>query len=273
MNDLFKLLEYESKAISHWFEQASLEGKGTPQEVSDRRESAVAEFLRRYFPFPYRVAKGNIVDSFGGRSASIDCVLLNPSHPYTVTRDSRYSMIFADGVDAAIEVKPDLCSEAEIHRGLRQLRSVKKLLRVSAGVLKNKVTDGQYSTARTIPSFIFGVNAYKDIRLLVEKIVEFYEAESVPAIERVDFIVIGGRCLLLNSRTDGYFQMKCGGQGMFLVDTGNATLAAFLYWLNHVPVAQLRMGSPVLEAYIPWRLDQVTTFEDLNARLASIDAA
>ena len=273
MDDLFKLLELESKEIAHLFERASLEGKGTPQEVADRREAAVAGFLQKFFPFPYRIAKGNIVDSHGGRSASIDCLLLNPSHPHTVGAESKYSMIFADGVDAAIEVKPYLNSDNEIVRGLRQIRSVKKLRRVSTGVLSYKVTAEQQTTARTIPSFIFGIDTYKDTRLLVEKIVDFYEAESVPAIEQFDFIVIDDRCLILNSKANGYFQANPETEGICFVETGKATLAAFLYWLNRIPGAQLRMGKPVLDAYIPWSVDTMKTFHDLNARLAKIKAA
>lgn len=107
MNKLSELLKVEAKEIAASFEKASIEGEGTPQEVSDRREEVVKGFLMKYFPFPYRVVKGNIIDSFGNRSNSIDCIVLNPSHPHTVDPlNGKASIIFADGVDFAIEVKP-----------------------------------------------------------------------------------------------------------------------------------------------------------------------
>ena len=36
MNNLIELLKFEAKNINNLFEQASIEGEGTPQEVSDR---------------------------------------------------------------------------------------------------------------------------------------------------------------------------------------------------------------------------------------------
>ena len=85
MNNLIKLLNSESDEINHLFEKAQIEGEGTPQEVSDRRENALTNFLKKFFPFPYRIAKGNIRDSFGKHSMSIDCIVLNPNHPYTTS--------------------------------------------------------------------------------------------------------------------------------------------------------------------------------------------
>ena len=65
MNNLIKLLKIEGTEINHFFEKASFEGEGTPQEVSDRGKGTLTSFLKKYFPFPYRIAKGNIRDSYG----------------------------------------------------------------------------------------------------------------------------------------------------------------------------------------------------------------
>ncbi len=74
--------------------------------MSDWREETVKSFLEKYFPFPHRIVKGNIIDTFGRRSDSIDCIVLSPAHPYTIDNISKKaSVIFADGVDYAIEVK------------------------------------------------------------------------------------------------------------------------------------------------------------------------
>ncbi|SHN93087.1 hypothetical protein BHECKSOX_2111 [Bathymodiolus heckerae thiotrophic gill symbiont] len=63
MSNLLDLLKIESNELAVSFKKASIEGQGTPQEVSDRRETAVKKLLEKYFPFPFRIAKGNISDS------------------------------------------------------------------------------------------------------------------------------------------------------------------------------------------------------------------
>ena len=54
-NKLLRILDIESEKLSTAFRMASLEGKGTPQEVADRRENAFVAFLKKYFPFPTTV--------------------------------------------------------------------------------------------------------------------------------------------------------------------------------------------------------------------------
>ena len=168
--------------------KASIEGRGTPQEVADRRESVVQKFIAKYFPFPFRIAKGNIVDSFGNRSASIDCIILNPEHPHTVSDSRLYSVILADGTDFAVEIKPDLTSQVEIERALRQIRSVKNLSRAtnSLPVEGNK---------GKIHGIIFSNTTYSDIGLLLTHILNFYKTENVKRIHQFDMIIVNNRFL------------------------------------------------------------------------------
>ena len=166
MNEkLLRLLQLASTQMINEFAKASIEGEGTPQEVADRNEGYVSSFFRKYFPYPYRVEKGNIIDSFGKKSMSIDCLILNPSHPYTVdANNNKASVIFADGVDYAIEIKSKLSSKDEIARALKQIQSVKKLRRVRNGVLNPYNLDEiQLECSKTIPSFIFANETYASI--------------------------------------------------------------------------------------------------------------
>jgi len=271
MEDFLKLLEFESKEINHLFEKASIEGKGTPQEVSDRRETAVKKFLEKYFPFPYRIAKGNIIDSYGKRSNSIDCIILNPSHPYTVSDDEKYSIIFADGVDIAIEVKPDLSKESEIERSLSQIASVKRLRRKRNGLLlKSKFSDGAYSNSYTIPTFIFGNKTYKNIKLLVEKIVNYYTKNGTPKNEQFDFLVVNNELVLFNSKKDSYFTLPNGVEGICYLELGDKTLPFFLMYLNGLPQSAPRMNSTVLEHYFNFDSMNYKGFTDLNKKLLEI---
>lgn len=135
MDDLYDLLREEALQLSSEFRKASIQGRGTSHEVAEFRENAVQAFIGRYFPFPHRIAKGKVRDSFGNIAASIDCVICAPNHPYTVSARDKFSLLFAEGVDSVIEVKPNIADRAELHRALEQGLSVKKLRRATTSML------------------------------------------------------------------------------------------------------------------------------------------
>ncbi|MDD4151539.1 MAG: hypothetical protein PHR68_02915 [Candidatus Gracilibacteria bacterium] len=271
MDKLYEILKFEAEEINYLFEKASIEGEGTPQEISDRREIVVKKFLEKFFPFPFKVAKGNIIDSYGLKSQSIDCIILNPSHPYTISNEEKYSIIFADGVDVAIEVKPDMSSETEIIRSLQQIQSVKKLNKIRDGILlKSNHTTDYLNNAKKIPTFIFGTKASKDIRLLIEKIVNYYVNNSVPKNEQFDYIIINNRFIIYNSRKDSYFNLNNNLEGIFFVEYGKMTLLYFLLLLNKIPKSEPTMSSSVLEHYIDNNDVTFKQFEDLNFKLLGI---
>lgn len=269
MKDLHDLLEMESCELDLRFKKSSIEGKGTPQEVSDRRESVVKKFLEKYFPFPFRVAKGNIVDSAGRRSASIDCLVLNPEHPYTVSEDNNFSVILADGVDFAIEVKPDLTSKQEIERALKQIQSVKELTRVNSSSVQNVAP-----YAFKIPGIIFSNTTYVDMALLIGAIVDYYTANDVKRSHQFDLIVINNRCVIVNMRRGSYFYPTDPsiGEGVFFLNSGPHTLAAFLFYINSLPLSSLRKEHAIITKYINTRLFGSLNFnKELNEKLSAIE--
>ncbi|HNW82972.1 MAG TPA: hypothetical protein PKG52_08795 [bacterium] len=271
---LRNLLRFEAQEIKMSFEKASIEGQGTPQEIADRREAAfVSSFLKKYFPFPYRIEKGNIIDSYNNRSNSIDCIILNPSHPYTIDpKNERASIIFADGVDCAIEIKPDLANNHELIRSLDQIRSVKKLRRKRDGLLlKGKYNDHQLLTAKTIPSFIFADRTYVDLRLLISQIVEYFIKERVPYDEQFDYIVINNRGLIFNSRKDFYCDLK-PTEGICFAETQEDTIATFLLLLNNLPKSEPAISESVLSFYLDNSLysDKLKTFQDINEKMHAV---
>lgn len=269
MNKLVELLKIETKEIAASFEKASIEGEGTPQEVADRREEVVKRFLEKYFPFPYRVVKGNIIDSFGNRSNSIDCIVLNPSHPYTVDPfNGKASIIFADGVDYAIEVKPDLSQKKEIERGLAQIQSVKKLKRVRTGLAK---TDIEKEKAKHIPVFIFADKTYADIRTLISNIVEYYVNNAVPQAEQFDLIIVNNRAIVFNYGTKTKFQRK-DFEGIAVLDVGDDALALFLFFMNSLPKSEPEISKNILSIYLEdMPTGTLYTYTDLNEKLCSIE--
>ena len=71
MNEILnELLIYEAKEIELFFEKARLEGKGTPQEVSDRREDIVKKLIEKYFPAQPAAAAPCTDKSADGRRSS-----------------------------------------------------------------------------------------------------------------------------------------------------------------------------------------------------------
>jgi hypothetical protein len=162
-NKILELFKIDGFEMMTAFQKASIQGKGTPQEVADFRENYFNKFISNYFPFPHRITKGIINDSFGNQSDSIDTILIGPNHPYTIDNAGKFSLVLAEGVDAAIEVKPDISAKTELIRGLKQIESVKKLRRAkSPTLLVSNHPKHIREYAKTIPSFIFSIKANSD---------------------------------------------------------------------------------------------------------------
>jgi hypothetical protein len=191
MNELIELLRIESQDMVNEFKKASIKGKGTPQEIADFRELYFHSFMAKYFPFPYRITKGGIIDTYGNKSASIDCILCNPAHPYTVDNSGKFSVILADGVDSAIEIKPNISIKDELERGLKQIITVKKLRRSKTPILLNKnLSNAQIEFSKTIPSFIFALEAKSNIDDTVSEIIDFYKDNNISIDKQVDYVII-----------------------------------------------------------------------------------
>ncbi|GFM89286.1 hypothetical protein PSCICO_46850 [Pseudomonas cichorii] len=244
MSDLMKLLQLESEELSNKFAKASIEGRGTPQEVADRREAAVHALIAKYFPFPFRIAKGNIIDSFGGRSASIDCVVLNPEHPHTVSDGNHFSVLLADGTDHAIEIKPDLTSRDEIERALKQIASVKKLKRLHVGKPNTP-------SETTINGIIFSNTTYIDLNLLLNSITEYYTANRIKRVHQFDLLVVNKRCVIVNCRHGHNLHPLHGApEGMLILQSGLNTFAAAIFMMNQLPLSRIRLDESVIVGYI-----------------------
>ena len=80
--------------------------KQSKLQTSDRKEEVVKRFFESFFPKGYEISRGEIFD-YDNISNSIDCVIKTPEHPNFKT-PMRPEIILAEGVYAAIEVKPDI---------------------------------------------------------------------------------------------------------------------------------------------------------------------
>ena len=189
MSTLIDILIKESKGINDEFEIASQQGDGTSQDIADFREHVIQDFIGRYFPRSHIVSKGKITDLDGRQSNSIDCLILNPAHPNLVDSKGKFRLIFSDGCDAAIEVKPNLARTDEIEIALNQGVSVKKVLRSKSAILNKNKPKHIIDHSLRIPFYIFCLKAFNENKLL-KKIKEYYANNDTPLEEQIDGVII-----------------------------------------------------------------------------------
>jgi len=252
MQELIELLRVDVGLLESEFHKASIQGKGTSQEVADFRENAVQSFVERFFPFPHRITKGKLRDSFGSVSDSIDCVICNPIHPYTTDSRGKFQLILADGVDVAIEVKPDVAQKSELERGLAQGLSVKNLRRAAPPTLSKSPFDREH--ALRVPYFIFAMRAKSDPLSTGKEIIEFYKSRAIPAIDQADAIVVNNCGLFFNFKDQSQFTWVTDipaheKKGWYFENWKEDTLAGFLFRLHSIPHAEIKMAEDVLPRY------------------------
>ena len=270
--DFIKLLEIEYKELKLAISKSSIEGRETPQEVADRKENLFHDFFRKYFPFPYLVTKGNIIDSFNKRSASIDCIILDPSHPHTIdTKNKKSSVIFADGVDYAIEIKGDLKdnndvnNKSELKRALDQIKSVKELTRVRNGLIFKK-DQNEYSYK--IPTIIIAERTYKNIEDLIDRIIKYYKDNNIKRIHQFDIIVVSSY-IIVNS-CKGLISLN-GMRGLFYCETGDKTLIELLLLMSNMPLVQPTMNDNIYNLYLKNFRTELIYKDSWNKELEEIE--
>lgn len=253
MDELFDLLREDGIELESRFRKASIQGKGTSQEIADFREHAIQDFVARFFPYPHRVTKGKIRDSFGAIADSVDCIICNPNHPYTVDSHGKFRLLFAEGVDVAIEVKPDIAATAELLRGLEQGLSVKALKRANAPTLIRMPWHVEH--AHRVPFVIFSMRCKADPMATGKEIASFYAAKGTLPTQQADFIVVNNIGIFVNFIDAS---MYCWGNkdsvpdrtGWFFEEWAENSLAGFVWRLQGLPHASIKMQEDVLPRYL-----------------------
>lgn len=214
------------------------------------------DLIKKYFSLPHKVTKGIIHDSYDKKSASIDCVIVNPKHPNIISTGEKLAYLLADGVDSCIEVKPNIQDKNELFRGLEQIRSVKKLRRVNPSYLqldKSTTDDKIIELSKQVPTFMYSLKAKEDVFKTAAEIAHYYYDKKVPLTEQFDYIVIHNVGIISNYKHEKYnffTSSKDTRTGWFFERWDENTLAAFILYLNTVPPAEVIVTMPILFNYL-----------------------
>lgn len=252
MNDLYDLLREDALQLSSEFRKASIQGRGTSQEIAEFRENAVQTFLARYFPFPHRIAKGKVRDSFGSIAASIDCIICAPNHPHTVSVREKFSLLLAEGVDSVVEVKPNIADKTELYRALEQGLTVKKLRRRTTSLLHDSSPLCEW--AKRVPFGVFSMQCKASPIETGFEILEFYSSRGVEPLDQADFIVVNDVCVFSNfvdKSLNPWNMAEYPNQvGWFYEGWAKDSLVGFLLRLHRVAHAGIKLQEDVLPRYL-----------------------
>ncbi|MDW7617090.1 hypothetical protein SC499_20970 [Peribacillus simplex] len=112
--------------------------------------------------------------------------ITNASFPHTVNNSGKH---VSDGVDVAIEVKPDIANFHELQR--RLVQGIKKLRRrVNTLIYENSKPEYIRNHSKQVPFFIFSIKAKSNIADTIREIKTYYEENDVPIFEQIDCIVV-----------------------------------------------------------------------------------
>jgi hypothetical protein len=228
--------------------------KGDKTNTSNSREVTVKEFIERYLPSDFNVKKQTKIYSKLSSSNNIDCVVLAPNHPQLITPVREIAL--AEGVYAAIEVKPDisvLTNGSELMRGLTQIKSVKSLERTVEQIDLSKLLKiaPQPEYFKKIPAVIFSFKS-TSIENTITFIISKIKDGTLKSDELPDIIVTLDKGIIfytphLSSTAIGQQippeQRNVYGERVFIhfeTNKQELILAAFLlFFLNFSPPAIL----------------------------------
>lgn len=165
------------------------------KNTGDSREVTVKQFLESFFPPSYIIKKTKIYNK-EEESQEIDCVIIAPNHPVLLT--PKREVVLAEGVLAAVEVKPDITSltdKSEFKRGLDQIQSVKKLKRTLPVLfIEGNVPD----EIQRIPCVIFSKNSRNPVEI-VNYMINCVSNGYIQAHELPDLIVTLDKGIIFHS--------------------------------------------------------------------------
>lgn len=264
MSAVLDAIRENLRKIQIVFEPTESSFKTDTKQTGDAKELTVRQFLESFFPATYRVRRG-LIYSLDGSSREIDCVLLAPNHPPLVTPVRE--VIVAEGVHAAIEVKPDISTlspNSEFYRGLMQVQSVKRLKREVAHLPTNELPPDH-----KIPCAIFSAKS-RPHHEIVNFMLSQVNSNALLPIELPDIIITLDNGLLFHSASlqtsmfRKFLALKKPNhakQGFIHFGPEHDTLALLLLILYSVTPPEPHFTDPILKKYLGFCADEARLFE------------
>lgn len=244
-----------SEELGREFGRASRLGSGTAQEVADHREAAFRALIERFYPRPKIVTKGQILPVSGPKSNSIDCIVLNEAHPNLVDAGGKFSMILADGVDFAVEVKGRL-DGAELDRCLKQGLSVSRA-RCSRTPIVPMVTkqarDFGVARSTVVPFYSYWHEQALSVETMCHRIRDWVLTDQIDPLDRPIAYAIHDRGVLVDTTAPHSLSMYLEpffGAGLVWIERGDLTLGLFLVFLDRGMNAVLPDTASVFQRYV-----------------------
>lgn len=151
-NQMISLLSTNREFITH------------PGSKGDALENAWIEWLQKYLPNRYSVAKAIVIDFEGTTSHQIDIVIYDNWFTPFVFSQNGFHYIPAEGVYAVFEVKPDIKGSADgktyIQYAGEKIESVRKLKRTSTNMINSGVKMNPRPLTKIIGGFLSTTNTY-----------------------------------------------------------------------------------------------------------------
>lgn len=229
--------------------------------TGDFREVTVQQFISCYLTSDYQIKKGSVF-SKNETSNNIDCVVLFPNHPRLNTPVRE--VIIAEGVYAAIEIKPDIATlteSSEFHRGLLQIQSVKKIERkrvqLNLKVLGGRSKQSEYFDR--IPGIIFSFKS-QVLKNMIGYLRKVYVNNTISENELPDIIISIDKgilfyCPLIRETIfKPYLEHLCSDYPDKVIveipETGNTQLIWFLRLFLALPKPSLSLASSIIYEYL-----------------------
>ena len=119
---------------------------------------------------------------------------------------------------------------------------------------------------------------FKGSRKLLEVIIDYYVKEKIPAIEQFDIILVNNRCVVYNVRPNSYVSIG-NERTLLFMDTGNMSIAFFLYELNKMMYSEPSISENAMKIYLDSLLDTefskeiiVHFYDDLNKKWIEMES-
>ena len=265
MNPVFDALKENLREIEIVFSPTPTAFRSDRKQTGDSRETTVSDFLQRFVPSTHSIKKGPIYSKVSC-SNEIDCVILAENHP--PLGSMKRTVIIAEGVFAAIEVKPDistLTKSSEFYRALRQVQSVKRIERKWKGFADSRLfpkTPDMLRDYASIPTFIFSKKSrpLEDTVSFMESCIA--EGDFIPS-DLPDGIISLEKGILFHSTTIWFSALRTlvedsknaknhnpFDEGYIFLTEIEMTLANFIFILCNVHPPHTIIDRPILEQYL-----------------------